>query len=187
MPLSNSVITPAQLLRKPANLVTGRSRLLAFSSPLPSNCRHFHPLIHTLRNTPMAPPVQLLSESFPFLCNTNSQLWLSPRVPSPSPFKFNVPISIFLVLSIVPEVGDHSATICSGSASDGLVFSVLEITVVAPEQLEKIASRFSQPAPILRKFNISNAPPWTQIGLSIPPGLFGGDFASLRTLHPQAS
>lgn len=55
--------------------------------------------------------------------------------------------------------------------------------VVTPEQLEKIASRFSQPAPILQTLSISGAAPWTQVDLSIPPGLFGGDFASLRTLR----
>jgi len=84
-----------------------------------------------------------------------------------------VPLNIRLTsVKYLPNITPHLAR-----------FSVLEITVVAPEQLEKIASRFSQPAPILRRLNISSAPPWTQIGLSIPPGLFGGDFASLRTLR----
>ena len=84
-----------------------------------------------------------------------------------------VPLNIRLTsVRYLPDITPHLAR-----------FSALEIMVVAPEQLQKIASRFSQPAPILQKLNISGVAPWTQIGLSIPPGLFGGDFASLRTLR----
>ena len=61
-------------------------------------------------------------------------------------------------------------------------FSALEIHVVAPEQISKIASHFSGPAPVLRRLSISAAPQ-APIDLSVPRGIFGGDFASLRTLQ----
>ena len=60
--------------------------------------------------------------------------------------------------------------------------STLEIEVVVQEQLGKIASHFSEPAPNLWRLGISGVAP-TQVGISIPLGLFGGDFASLRTLQ----
>lgn len=61
-------------------------------------------------------------------------------------------------------------------------FSMLEIKVVAQEQLEKIALYFSESAPNLRRLCISGAAP-APVRISTPPGLFGGDFASLRTLQ----
>jgi len=62
-------------------------------------------------------------------------------------------------------------------------FSALEIELAVPEQLGKIAAYFSHPAPILRRLSISAVASWDQAGLSIPSGLFGGDFASLRSLR----
>ena len=61
-------------------------------------------------------------------------------------------------------------------------FSALKIEVVDQDQLGKIASHFSEPAPNLRTLSISGAAQ-TQVGIIIPPGFFGGDFASLRTLQ----
>lgn len=84
-----------------------------------------------------------------------------------------VPLNIRLTSArYLPDITPHLAR-----------FSTLEIVVVAPEQPEKIAACFSKPAPILRRLIISGAAPWTRVGLSIPPGLFGGDFTSLRTLR----
>ena len=84
-----------------------------------------------------------------------------------------VPLNVRLTsVRYLPDIAPHLTR-----------FSALEIMVVAPEQLEKIASRFSQPAPILQTLNISGAAPWIQVEFSIPPRLFGGDFTSLRTLR----
>ena len=84
-----------------------------------------------------------------------------------------VPLNVRLTsVRYLPDIAPHLTR-----------FSALEIMVVAPEQLEKIASRFSQPAPILQTLNISGAAPWIQVALSIPPRLFGGEFTSLRTLR----
>jgi len=84
-----------------------------------------------------------------------------------------VPLNIRLTsVRYLPDIAPHLAR-----------FSALDIVVVVPEQLEKIASHFSQPAPILQRFNISGSAPWAQVGISIPPGLFGGDYTSLRTLR----
>jgi hypothetical protein len=62
-------------------------------------------------------------------------------------------------------------------------FSALAIELAAPEQVGMIAAYFSHPAPILRRLSISAVPSWDEAGLSIPSDLFGGDFASLRSLR----
>lgn len=61
-------------------------------------------------------------------------------------------------------------------------FSTLKIELAVPERFGEIAAYFSRPAPILRELSISTIAPRNQ-DLSIPPELFGGDFASLRTLR----
>ena len=84
-----------------------------------------------------------------------------------------VPLNVRLTsVRYLPDVAPHLAR-----------FSALEIELAVLGQLGKIATHFSQPAPILRRLSISAAASWDQAGLSIPSDLFGGDFASLRTLR----
>ena len=85
----------------------------------------------------------------------------------------NVPLNIRLTsVRYLPDIAPHLAR-----------FSTLEIHLVVPGQLGKIASHFSKPAHILRTLSISATAHWVLIGLSLPPGIFGGDFAPLRTLR----
>ena len=60
---------------------------------------------------------------------------------------------------------------------------LLQTLVATPGQLKEIMSCCSGPAPTLRKFSISSTTRCTELGLSIPAGLFGGPFASLRTFR----
>ena len=84
-----------------------------------------------------------------------------------------VPLNIRLTsVRYLPDITPHLAR-----------FSALEIELAVPEQLGKIAAHFSHPAPILRRLSVSAVASWDQAGLSIPSGLFGGDFASLRSLR----
>ena len=84
-----------------------------------------------------------------------------------------VPLNVRLTsVRYLPDITPHLAR-----------FSTLEIELTVPGQFGRIASCFSKPAPILRSLSISGAAPWTQVGVSIPPGLFGGDFTSLRKLR----
>ena len=84
-----------------------------------------------------------------------------------------VPLNVRLTsVRYLPDIAPHLAR-----------FSALDMAVVTSEQLEKIGSHFSGPAPILQKLSISGAAPWTQTSLSLPPGIFGGDFSSLTTLR----
>ena len=84
-----------------------------------------------------------------------------------------VPLNVRLTsVRYLPDIAPHLAR-----------FSALEVELAVPEQLGKIAAHFSHPAPILRRLSISAVASWDQAGLSIPSGLFGGDFASLRSLR----
>ena len=84
-----------------------------------------------------------------------------------------VPLNVKLrSVRYLPDVSPHLAR-----------FSALEIELAVPEQLVKIAAHFSHPAPNLRRLDISAVAPWYRTGLSIPFGLFGGNFVSLRSLR----
>jgi len=72
----------------------------------------------------------------------------------------------------LPDISPHLAR-----------FSALEIELAVPGQFVKIAAHFSHPAPNLRRLSISADASWDRAGLSIPSGLFGGNFASLRSLQ----
>jgi hypothetical protein len=85
----------------------------------------------------------------------------------------NAPLNVRLTsIRYLPDIAPHLAR-----------FSALGIHLVVPEQLTKIAAHFSEPAPILRTLSISATAPRTPIRLSIPPDLFGGYLAPLRTLR----
>lgn len=85
----------------------------------------------------------------------------------------NVPLNVRLTsVRYLPDMTPHL-----------LRFASLEIQLSVPEQLGKITAYFSQPAPILRKLSVVAAAPWDRAGLSIPPGLFGGELAALRSLR----
>jgi hypothetical protein len=61
-------------------------------------------------------------------------------------------------------------------------FNSLEIQLTVEGQLAKIATHFSQPAPLLRGLTISAAALGRGL-LSLPPASFGGEFAALKTLR----
>ena len=61
-------------------------------------------------------------------------------------------------------------------------FNSLEIQLTVEEQLAKIATHFSQPAPLLRRLTISAAALGRGL-LSLPPTLFGGELVALKTLQ----
>ena len=84
----------------------------------------------------------------------------------------NAPLNVRLSsVRYLPDIAPHLAR-----------FSELGIHIVVPGQLSKIASHFSEPAPILRTLSISAAHQ-TLFDLSIPPRLFGGNFTPLTTLR----
>ena len=61
-------------------------------------------------------------------------------------------------------------------------FNSLEIQLTVEEQLAKIATHFSQPAPLLQRLTISAAALGRGL-LSLPPALFVGELAALKTLR----